>query len=250
ETILDLNNPCLPAELLSPHPIGKHSDAWPQGGKAQLVEFHIDDFDFQHVTDFRPAYFNRSGRTVDERKSHVSLGQLLSEMADRAVVGVNRAFHHERFTGRDAGDEPVIARKRVFDVAHFADTLRHFRSLLIELPHDIHWIRRHGMRRRSILPTTKVSSSASAIVATKAAKTFGMMYSDPALKMAWPNPSDDDMNSPTMAPISAKPTVSFSPAKISVSEAGTTSLRKIWNFDAPSVRIRLIWSVSTPTAPL
>src|SRR5258708_10752164 len=58
------------------------------------------------------------------------------------------------------------------------------------------------------------------------------------------------MNSPTIEPISAKPTVSFSPAKISVSEAGTTSLRKIWNFDAPSVRIRLIWSLSTPTAPL
>src|SRR6202048_3601539 len=123
ETILDFNDPCLPAELLSPHPIGKHSDAWPQGGKAQLVEFHFSDLDLQHVTDFRPAYFNRSGRTIDERKSDVSLGQLLSEMTDRAVVGVNRAFHHERFTGLDAGDEPVIARQRVFDVAHFADTL-------------------------------------------------------------------------------------------------------------------------------
>jgi len=88
-------------------------------------------------------------------------------------------------------------------------------------------MRRHGIRRRSVLPTTNVSSSASAIVATKAAKTFGIIYSEPALKMAWPNPSDDDMNSPTIAPINAKPTVSFSPAKISASEAGTTSLRKI-----------------------
>ena len=58
------------------------------------------------------------------------------------------------------------------------------------------------------------------------------------------------MNSPTIAPIKAKPTVSFNPAKMSVSEAGTTSMRKTWNLDAPSVRIRLIWSGSTPTAPL
>src|ERR1700737_2120805 len=128
ETILDFNDPCLPAELLSPHPIGKHSDAWPQGGEAQIVEFHFSDLDLQHVTDFRPAYFNRSGRTIDERKSDVSLGQLLSEMTDRAVVGGDRAFPNKGFTGLDACDEPVIARKRVFDVADFADTLRHFHS--------------------------------------------------------------------------------------------------------------------------
>ena len=77
-----------------------------------------------------------------------------------------------------------------------------------------------------------------------------MMYRLPALKIAWPSPSEDDMNSPMIAPIRAKPTVSFMPTKMSVSEAGTTSLRKIWLFRAPSVRIRLTWSGSTLIAPL
>ena len=45
-----------------------------------------------------------------------------------------------------------------------------------------------------------------------------MMYRLPALKIAWPRPSDDDMNSPMIAPIRAKPTVSLRPAKMSVSE--------------------------------
>src|SRR5260370_6183151 len=80
EATFDLNNPCLPAELFSPHPVGKHSDARPQGGKAQIVEFHFNDLDLQHVSYFRCAHFNRSGRTIYERRNDVGPGALPSRM--------------------------------------------------------------------------------------------------------------------------------------------------------------------------
>src|SRR5258708_2131535 len=120
DAIPDLDDPRLPAEFLSPHPIGEHSDPRPQRGKAQIAELHLDDLDPQHVADFRPAYLDRSGRAIDERESDVRLGQLLSEMADRAVIGVDRALHSEGSAGRDATGERMMAGHAAFAGAHLA----------------------------------------------------------------------------------------------------------------------------------
>src|SRR5258708_25133074 len=57
-----------------------------------IVELHLDDFDIQHIASFRTPHFDRAGGTVDERHGDVSLRQLLSKMADSAVVDVYRAF--------------------------------------------------------------------------------------------------------------------------------------------------------------
>src|SRR5260221_11791606 len=127
--VFDLDNPRLPAEFLPPDPIGEHADAGPEGGKAEIVELHLDDFDVQHVASFRAPHLDRAGGTVDERHGDVSLRQLLSEMAYRAVVDIDRAVDDAGFTRFDARNEAVIARKRVFDVAGFAATLKHFPSL-------------------------------------------------------------------------------------------------------------------------
>jgi hypothetical protein len=48
---------------------------------------------------------------------------LLAEMTDGAIVDIDRALHHERFTGIDARDELVVTGKSVFDIADLADTL-------------------------------------------------------------------------------------------------------------------------------
>ena len=58
---------------------------------------------------FRAPHLDRAGGTVDERHRDVSLRQLLSEMADRAVVDVYRAFDDECFARLNAGNEAVIA---------------------------------------------------------------------------------------------------------------------------------------------
>ena len=58
--------------------------------------------------------------------------RLLTEMTDRAVVGVNRAFDNECLAGFDARYELVVAGERVFDISGLADTLRHIHSLLLE----------------------------------------------------------------------------------------------------------------------
>ena len=79
---------------------------------------------------------------------------------------------------------------------------------------------RHGSSMRSMRLTTAERISASATVTNSAANTREIAYRLPALKMACPRPSDEDMNSPKIAPTNANPTVSFNPAKISVSDAG------------------------------
>ncbi len=126
--VLDLYHPGLAAELLAPDPVGKHADAGPQRGEAELVQFHVDDLHLQHVAGLRAADLDRSGRAVDKGKGDIGLGQLLPEMADRAIVGIDRAFHHEGFTWIDAGNVAIVPGQRVFDIINLADALGHVHS--------------------------------------------------------------------------------------------------------------------------
>src|SRR6185312_15475024 len=58
KSILDLNHFGLNPELLSPDPVGKHSDAGPKRSEAELVEFDVEDVDAQHVAHLRSPHLD------------------------------------------------------------------------------------------------------------------------------------------------------------------------------------------------
>src|SRR5215475_11859315 len=90
--VLHLDNPGLDTEFLAPDPIWKHPDAGPKRGKAELVEFNVQDVEPDHVARFRPLNLDRSGCAVDKRKGDVRCRQLLSDMTYGAVIDVDRAL--------------------------------------------------------------------------------------------------------------------------------------------------------------
>jgi hypothetical protein len=49
-------------------------------------------------------------------------------MADRAIVDIDCAFHHEGLAWIDAGNVAIVPGQRVFDIVNFADALGHVHS--------------------------------------------------------------------------------------------------------------------------
>ena len=128
DAVGDLDHPRLDAELLAPHPVRKDADAGPERGEAQALERHVDDLDAEHVAGLGAADLDRAGGPVDEGDGDVRWRQLLADMGDDAVVDVDGALDLEGLARCHPGDEGIVGRERILDVAVLGHDLGHLEA--------------------------------------------------------------------------------------------------------------------------